>query len=337
MEIGFLMNDLIKAMSVDMKIKPYSNETEESLVYRILFSALGQWCLRISAGLQDGTYGTTKHNQTNLLNDLIERYIELFPFVSDSLYSAENPLPILIRRVYEETGHLITDEYNRNHLCNWQKGINTGTTKLHFNYLSDCEINGLGSFKQTETQTISWREFLVRDELTPNQFIEEKYDVAFFDDRDIDLEKLQYFNPLFKGAPSQSWTNTVVTEYTVGRKSLTGPFYLIQKYDDKVLFSLECDKNESSDKITSFEYRRLYFALKNYYNNPIRMQIKQIDDIYSKIRFDGYLPNREYYLLLLLSWPYQHAWNKTEFIIKNMFLPLIIDVASNLGIKVIGG
>ncbi len=330
------MNELIKSMSVDMKIIPYKAESENSFVYRVLFSALGQWCLHIAAGKQNGNSGTTKHNQTYILNNLISNYIELFPDVEQSLCSDDTQLPVLIRHIYQEFGYFCTDDENRNHLCDILRAVNTGAFKLCLNLLRDSEINGLGIFNSETTSSVSWRELLIRDLLTPEQYINSKYDIVMFEDRDLDFQDMQFFNPLSYASPSQSWGNKMYTNFTVCRKSLLGPFYLIQSYDGTILYSKE-ELSETGDKITSFEYRRLYFALKNFYKNPVKMRIEKLDDTYSKLIFQGHLPNREYYLLLLISWPDQHAFNKTEFIIKNHFIPFISEVISNLGIEIIGG
>ena len=61
------MNELIISMAADMRITPYTAESDTSFIYRVLFSALGQWCLHIAAGSQNGNSGTTKHNQTQIL------------------------------------------------------------------------------------------------------------------------------------------------------------------------------------------------------------------------------------------------------------------------------
>lgn len=323
-------------MSDDMQIPSYSAESENSFIYRVLFSALGQWCLHISASSQNGRLGTTKHNQTIILNNLISKYIELFPGMEKSLRSDDTQLSVLIRHIYQEVGYLFTDDDNRNHLCDVQRVIDTGSSKLCLNLLQKSEINGLGVFNPEATTSISWRELLIRDSLTPEQYINSRYDIVMFEDRDVDLDDMQFFNPLAQASPSQSWNNRICTEFTVGRKSLLGPFYLIQAYDGGILYCLE-DQSAIDDKLTSFEYRRLYFALKRFYNNPVKMQIKKIDNIYSRLIFQGHLPNREYYLLLLISWPHQCAFNKREFIIKNRFLLFVSEVISNLGIEIIGG
>ena len=330
------MNELIKSMSADMKITPYTAESETSFIYRVLFSALGQWCLHISAGLQNGNPGTTKHNQTHILNNLISKYVELFPGIEQSLCSDEVQLPVLIRHIYQEVGYMFTDDDNRNHLCEVQRVVDTGAIKLCLNLLQKSEINGLGVFDSKSAPSISWRELLIRDLLTPEQYLTSKYDIVLFEDRDLDFDEMQFFNPLAHTSPSQSWDNKICTDFTVGRKGLTGPFYLIQSYEGVILCSLE-DQSIIDNKLTSFEYRRLYFALRSFYKNPVKMRIKRIDNTYSKLVFQGHLPNREYYLLLLISWPNQYAFNKTEFVIKNSFLPFISEVISNLGIEIIGG
>jgi len=85
------MNDLLKTMSNDMNIPRYRNESDESFVYRLCYSALGQWCLSTAMNMTGGTVGTTKHNQTILLNDLLSRFTELFPYITKVGF-AHNPI-----------------------------------------------------------------------------------------------------------------------------------------------------------------------------------------------------------------------------------------------------
>lgn len=330
------MNELIEIMAKDMNINPYSNENEQSYIFRVLLSALGKWCLCVSASSQNGITGTSKHNQTNALNELVNKYIELFPCVTDSLLSEDGNLPVLIRRVYEETGYLLTDNENRNHICNIKKSVGLGESTLNFLPLAKYDFNGLGMLGTEKGSSISWREFLIRDNLTPEQFLHSKYDEITFDEFDMNIEELQFFNPLAHTTPSQSWSHNLFTEYTVARKNPIGPFYLIQCRDGSLLYKLE-EQSAANDMLTGYEYRRLYFALKQFYSNPVKMYIQKLDNIYSRISFSAHLPNREYYLLLLISWPERCAWNKTQFIIKSSLLSFISEVMLNLGVKIIGG
>jgi hypothetical protein len=94
---------------------------------------------------------------------------------------------------------------------------------------------------------------------------------------------------------------------------------------------------QQGDSFTSYEYRRLYFALKAYYGSPLKAIMTKLDETYSKIRIGGHLPNREYYLLLLLAWPERNAFDKVDFIIRNDLLAQATAVLANIGIKIQGG
>ena len=329
------MNDLISCMAKDMKITSYANESQNSFTYRVLFSALGQWCLYVLKEGRENRYGKTKHYQTELLNNLIQKYNEIYPETREQLTLEDSSLSLLIRHIYEETGYIFTDEFNRNHLNRTSMCVDFGNRKLSLNLAHNAEINGLGIYNDLSTDCISWREFIVRDNLTVNQYVNANFEIVSFDKAQNQLDDIQYFNPLSQLSPSQSWGTKAYTNYTIGRKSAIGPFYLIQNYDGEIFCCLE-RASDTSETITAFEYRRMYFALKAYYNNPVKMRVHRVDSEYSRLRFSAHLPNREYYLLLLLSWPDKYAGNKTEFLVKNVFLEFITEVMMNLGIKVIG-
>ena len=322
-------------MAKDMKITSYANESQNSFTYRVLFSALGQWCLYMLKEGRENRYGKTKHYQTELLNNLIQKYNEIYPETREQLTLEDSSLSLLIRHIYEETGYIFTDEFNRNHLNRTSMCVDFGNRKLSLNLAHNAEINGLGIYNDLSTDCISWREFIVRDSLTVNQYVNANFEIVSFDKAQNQLDDIQYFNPLSQLSPSQSWGTKAYTNYTIGRKSAIGPFYLIQNYDGEIFCCLE-RASDTSETITAFEYRRMYFALKAYYNNPVKMRVHRVDSEYSRLRFGAHLPNREYYLLLLLSWPDKYAGNKTEFLVKNVFLEFITEVMINLGIKVIG-
>ncbi len=329
------MNDLISCMARDMKITSYANESQNSFTYRVLFSALGQWCLYMLKEGRGSRYGKTKHYQTEILNNLIRKYNEIYPETREQLTLEDSSLSLLIRHIYEETGYIFTDEFNRNHLNRTSRCVDFGNRKLSLNLAHNAEINGLGIYNDLSTDCISWREFIVRDNLTVNQYVNANFEIVSFDKAQNQLDDIQYFNPLSQLSPSQSWSTKAYTNYTIGRKSAIGPFYRIQNYDGEMFCCLE-RASDISETITAFEYRRMYFALKAYYNNPVKMRVHRVDSEYSRLRFSAHLPNREYYLLLLLSWPDKYAGNRIEFLTKNVFLEFITEVMMNLGIKVIG-
>ncbi len=334
------MNKLLLTMSADMGIDRYSGETEDSFTYRVLYSALGQWCLRTAQNITISTYGTTKHNQTIVLNDLLDKFTRIFPSVSDKFIDTSNQqvnFSVFIRRVYEETGYLLTDEDNRNEIANYARSIVLGEKALFFGFPeSDYTINGLGVFTDSTAYRVSVKEFLIRDDLTYEEYFKAYFDPIDFYDKDINLCDLEFFNPLSLNAPSRSWEKQPKTDCTLARKSELGPFYRIMQTSETLQFADEPVELQN-DSFTSYEYRRLYFAIKAHYGAPLKASITRIDDAYSVVRIGGHLPNREYYYLLLLSWPMKDAFYKVGFLAHNDMLVEIVDVLRNLGIAIEGG
>jgi len=334
------MNDLLRAMSNDMEIHRYTGEAEYSFIYRLCYSALGQWCLYTAMNSSGDITGTTKINQTVVLKDLLMRFSELFPSISDRFINTNSQqltYPAHVRNVYEETGYLLTDENNRNYMANYGRCISIGDNVLFFGLPNTkCSMNGLGVFKETTVFKVTTKEFLIRDDLTYEEYFQSQFDLVDFYDRDIDLDELEFFNPKSNKIPSQSWEKRPQTDYTLARKSELGPFYRIMQMGKDIQFADE-PVEQQNDNFTSYEYRRVIFALKAHYEKPLKAIITKQDDEYSKIRLRGQLPNREYYYMLLLSWPENNAFDKVNFLIRNKLLPEIASVLEDIGIEICGG
>lgn len=336
------MNTLLTTMSEDMGILSYQNESYSSFVYRICYSALGQWCLKTSQNLCGDIIGTSKHNQTSVVKKLMLHYSEIFPEISgkfsDGIVASVN-FPVHIRRVYEETGYMLTDQNNKNRLANYGRGIVIGNEILYFGEFKDnFNVNGLGVFqKRAECNAafiLKINDFLIRDTLSIESYIKGKYDFLDFYIKEIDLNEYEFFNPLVKKSPSQCWSKKCYSEYSIARKDELGPYYRVIKDSGGSIMFADETSDTQNDNSTDYEYRRLYFALKFYYNNPLIARIHRIDEEYSRLRIYGYLPNREYYFLLLVSWPIYSAFDKCNFLIKSTFVPDIEIMLNNIGIIV---
>lgn len=331
------MNDLLKTMSRDMGILQYSGEEDAHYIYRLCYSALGQWCLNIANNKKGGIVGTTKNNQTLVLNDLLQKLYELFPCIA-SMFSEDNnkqlSFPVSIRRIYEETGYLLNGEENYNIVANFGRTINFGEKILFFGLPKvTTEINGLGVFSSPTDYVISLSDFMIRDNLTSEQYFRAKFDSIYFCDRDIDWNDLEFFDPKSNSAPSRSWKKNPRTDCTIARKTETGPFYRMMKIDGKFQFAEELVEQQT-DRFISYEYRRLYFALKKHYGKPLKAYIAALDKNFSRLRLEGHLPNREYYLLLLLSWPENNAFNRLSYIIRNDILFTVILALQKIGLEI---
>ncbi len=332
-----MTHELLTTMSNDMNIQKYRSESHESFVFRLCYSALGQWCLSTATNKIGETVGTTKHNQTIVLNELISRFTEMFPNIADRFIDNNNQqtnFSVNVRRAYKETGYLLTNNDNHNRIAKYGRTIKIGNKYLFFG-IPDIiyEVNGLGIFAKPTDYVVDLKDFLIRDSLSSEAYFKTRFDLIDFYERDINLSELEFFNPKLNNVPSMSWGKTLETECTIARKTEIGPFYRVMEVDDEILFADE-PVEQQTDGFTSYEYRRLYFALKAHYGNPLKAFITKLDESYSKICLRGHLPNREYYMLLLLSWPERNAFDKVNFIIRNDLLVTATSVLADIGIQI---
>lgn len=339
LEVVRVMNELLTAMSIDMGINRYKGESEDSFIYRLCYSSLGQWCLQVAQNSLGGIIGTSKNNQTIVINELLQRYAELFPITYERFIDTNNQninFSVHIRRVYEESGYLLTDKSNRNHLANFGRSIHIGKRYLYFGIPNiRYTANGLGVFSNSTSYLSTVQELLIRDNLSCEEYFQSRFNITDFYNKDVNIDELQFFNPLSRKIPSLSWGKEITTECSIARKNEFGPFYRVKKFDGSLLFADEIVESQN-DSLNSYEYRRLYYALKAHYDNPLIAIFSKQDEEYSKLKISGHLPNREYYYLLLLSWPVNHAFDKVNFLIKNEFVSDVAATLKSIGINIKG-
>ncbi len=325
------MNELINIMSDDMNIHPYTNEPAEYFGYRVIYSALGLCCLTSALSEKEGKRGISKNAQSILLHDLSKKYVELCPMAKRFIFASRNiDIAIFIRNIYEQTGYLLTLDNNYNVLNNSGETIKVSETDyLYFGLPATYYIvNGLGIHCRSARHEVKLNDFLIRDSLTPEEYIKVKYDECDFNERDIDVAELEFFNPFYYGNISNSWHGYMKSNMTMARKSKMGPYYkTIRKEDGTLLFADDSSEDEL-DALTGAEFRRLYIALRYHYDNPMQLLICPIDEAYSYIRILGQLPNREYFYLLMNAWPRYGFFDRNHFIIRN---ELTIQTAEVLG------
>jgi len=328
------MNDLINTIAKDLSISKHHNEADEHYVYRVCLSAFGNWCLKLAESKDEIGYGSTKHNITIVLNELLSEYEKIFPFLKEMFTNEKkDDFAVLIRHTYEETGYLLTSDSNKDVLSYRDRTLKIGDSYLYFGLPNQIKfVNGLGFYTESEGSNYSFNDIFLRDRLQPKDYIKSKFENDFFyycyDDNYL------YFNPFLKTSLSTAWSEQLVSKYSVA-KDENGMYYRVKKDEDKLLI-IEEPQITNDDSLISYEYRRLYYALKEYYGNPMEAKLCKIDDLYSQIYIPSFLPNREYYLLLLLGWPTENIFNRNNFIVRNKTIPFISNVLSNLGIKIKG-
>ena len=330
------MERLFEVMAGDMGITPYKGESKDSYIYRIVFSALGVWCLTNARSEIQDMKGISKNAQTILLHNLVEEYIKLYPSLRRFLRSEKKDLAVFIRNLYEQTGYLLISENNYNVLNKGSKAVRV--SDIEYLYLGlpsgRISVNGLGIHCCYFDKEISIQEFLIRDSLTPKEYIAVNYNLCDFESRDIDLSELEFFDTKAPKPVSKSWQARVLGEFTIARKGYLGPYYKVLVRDNTEVFFSDENKNiDGSDSLTGAEFRRLYIALRSYYNQPMEPLVCPIDNEYTHIKINGQMPNREYFYFLLNGWPKGFATDRYNFIMRNELVPQSISILEHLGFK----
>ena len=201
------MNKLMKTMSEDMNIFAYTGEPEEAYGYRILYSALGLWCLTSALSEKEGKKGISKNAQTILSHSLLDRYLNVCPLAKRFLTGIRNvDIAVRIRNVYEQMGYLITLEDNENVLNQGGETIRiTDKDSIFLGIPQEAyRINGLGVHIKNSGREISLKEYLVRDDLLPEEYLMSCFNICDFDEKDIDCSELEFFNPFYRGKISEA-------------------------------------------------------------------------------------------------------------------------------------
>ncbi len=328
------MNELINIMADDMKIRPYVDESVGAFGYRVIYSALGLWCLKSALSENENKKGISKNAQSILLHDLLKKYIELCPMSNDFVFASGNiDIAVFIRNIYEQTGYLLTSDSNRNMLNNSGETVRISDTDyLHLGLpTTHYIVNGLGIHCESSKRELKLKDFLIRDSLTPEEYLKVNYDECDFDEKNIDAEKLEFFNPHYCGNVSRSWQKHIKTNMTMARKSTMGPYYRVIRKENGSMLYADDNSMDKVDALTGAEFRRLYAALKKHYDNPMQLLICPIDEEYSYIRILGQLPNREYFYLLMNAWPRYNFSDRNNFIIRNELIVQIEEVLGMIG------
>lgn len=328
------MNELINIMADDMNICPYTNEPAESFGYRVIYSALGLWCLKSALSERENKKGISKNAQSILLHELSKKFIELCPMAKHFVFTSRNTdIAVFIRNIYEQTGYLLTLDNNYNILNNSGETIRiSDTNHLYLGLPATCyTVDGLGIHCENGKNEVKLNDFLIRDNLTSEEYLKVKYDECDFDERDIDAEGLEFFNPFYYGNVSSSWLRHIESDMTIARKNTMGPYYRVIRKRNGVLLYADDNSTDEPDALSGAEFRRLYVALRQHYDNPMQLLICPIDKEYSYIRILGQLPNREYFYLLMNAWPRYSFSDRNNFIIHNEVTAQIIEVLGAIG------
>lgn len=332
------MNELLKTMAKDMGIDFYDDESLESYAYRIIYSGLGLWCLHMAASLRGEVDGRSKKGLTRALNGQLKEFLNINFGASDELkmrlvHSPSLNLGQFIRNIYEETGYLSNLDQSRNGLNRGGETVEVG--KNLYLYLGlpkeAYAMSGLGVYCKVVENPIFLYDLLIRDDRSPEAYLRAHFNP-------LDFDAVPPKDPLFFDVEShekmaQSWSDQLKGNMGIAKSPEEGLYYrVIRSPKGKLFYAATPYDDAGPNRMSGYEYRRLYLALKKYLKAPVTAECEKIDSIYSCLRIHGEIPNREYYFLLLSGWPKRGFADKETFIIKNDRIECCKTMLENIGI-----
>lgn len=325
------MDKMIESMSADMDIPRYRSEPDEDYYKRIIYSALGLWGLNYAKRQVENESGISKIALTKRLNNLTDVYSSIYPCIS-RYFHAEESVGLYIRKIYEELGYMIYDQHKLK-VAKYGRGLEIAENQyLYFGLPNVIEfMSGLGIVSRDAFLMDNITNILVRDNLTPINYVKNSYDLIGFAEWNKHSECMSYFNPLSGCNISNSWKDYPTTEFTVAKDSSNNYFKVICR-DNKIKYYSNDESDMFPEGLFGSDYRRLYYCLKYYYDNPFNVTIKKLDTEHSLLKLHGRLPNREQMFLSLVGWPLESFNNKNHYLIRKEFISVIVTSLKKLGV-----
>ena len=100
------MSKLLNIIANDLSITRYSSESDTDFIYRVCYSALALWMLKMTLSSIDNRIGISKQAQAIKIENLLQqyqRYLDLNPSCFSDNGNRAHSLSHQIRKVYEET------------------------------------------------------------------------------------------------------------------------------------------------------------------------------------------------------------------------------------------
>ena len=326
------MDKLIEQISCDLKIPTYSGESYDAFCQRIIYSALGIWCLNYTNRMVENQTGISKNALTRKISTLLDSYLNIFPN-TQNYFKSNNFVGLHIRQVYEELGYLILDDQMLK-TAPFGRGLKLDNERyLYYGLQNNFEyMSGLALVTSRAKYVESITNVLVRDEINPIAYVKANYDPVFFDKCDSVVDGLLFFDPLRSGNISSSWIDEPTTELTIAKNEQLNVFYRVICKEGKILYYLTEKVSSDKESIFGYDYRRLYYSLKYFYGNPFSIKIDEVDENYIKIKSYGRFPNREQYFLSLIGWALNDLDNQDAYIVRKDFYHVIKEAMLQIGI-----
>lgn len=316
---------LILGIVKDTKIKPYEGEAREEYLGRLVYSAMGQWLkiMTLDTDNQDNEIvGKSKSYVFTRGREILDNMILAMPACKEWFWNAynisqrekEHPIRVLYTRMLN-AGELIEvgfktsigspQEYITPLVGEYERLLGLGNTShKEASYVGVTRIKKSLVVENIENSTINSCDYI--------EWLEK---IAKWEPIN-DVSEYEFFQPLSKAIPHNSWTNSFAqvekSGLILGRIRLFNAlyeYYLIKKQDNQIFTSkISLVLNEFKEE------RRVILGLRKLAGNPMRAQAKIKEEVIV-LRLFCRLPLVEERKFETYCWPKKDINDKINYVI----------------------
>lgn len=339
---------LFRDMSNYLNIQRYDDESEESFINRLLYSAVGETLL--VSTLKKNSMQPMKGVSKTYISLKNSKYLESLWMISPSFrgYFGDSSSSEVIKKIrlnFELAGVLKPSDFgefvelapilfskigpefyfSRNNLSSKQRrasglGFYEKVESIHQKYVSISKL-----FDLNEMNAHEWTKKYIQKLNWQNA-------------GKLNLDTgIQFFNPKLNKSLSNCWSNEFpknvgITLY----KKNDFDYGFAKMLDDKAIGiyipTFFINISNPSNNMLGGDVRRFMYGLKSIHDNKSNALLETREN-YTKIKFFNKLPVRETMLMRMCGWPVKNYDNEFEYLIPNELVSVCKQVVENLSIR----
>lgn len=343
-----LKDNLINIMSNQLRIYKFKDESKESFINRLLFSAIGLWMIQSTL---DKSYienhnrvGVSKSYLTRKISKLVDEYISMFPMFSiylDELSTIE--FVAKIREEYEKSGYIVPTGFDEFIIMSPKKIARVDDEYIIMrNHIgvANTKAIGLGLFKKlvSNNEIQDLIQLLYIPKINAQEWTSNYIKRLRWGNASKLGDETWYFEAESKYNFYRCWTNKYPEKESIALYKTNDWDYGFAKIQDDKVIGIKIPDwligqgNNESEKLFDNDVRRFMYGLKSLYNNNAKaLLIKKTDHYY--LRLFNALPTREKTALQFLGWRSEKYMDGFNYIIPNETFGVVKTLLLNLSIE----
>lgn len=334
------IQEFFNQISLDLNIKRFSCEPENSYFSRLIYSAIGCWVLYCTGdkNIEEDTsrYGVSKNYINRRCSKILNDFLEIYPQAKDWFFAGnitDCPDVIkFIRGIYEYLGYLIPAESDLSLILpKYREVVIEDGLVLYRGISKVSQMIGLGTYESAKEARKEDVAHLFELFLIPNKRADEFVQEYLRKTRwavGIVSEDTQFFDYKSKKHLSGSWTDKW-TQNTISIYKSSYVNYGFVKFEEGQFYSSQFPDYIISEN----EVRRFMYGFKYINGVNMKAKLKKFSDVAVLKLYSG-LPKKEMALLRILSWPVKNMQEMYNYYIPLEVINVIKSILENLCIEV---